>query len=1793
MSTKHNKRATIVAILSLLLAISALPLSDHTLAFAEAAQQEGESQRAAGQDGTGSQEDAGTADSEVESDTTPALVSDENDAREAQVFDANSYIKNLKLTLTSGETTKSYEAASGETIDTRADFPDGLSRTASYSSTIVLDTKSMLEAQGKYPFVTGDTVTCRVPDLIRLTQGTTSGRLRDTTADWDGEHNGVGDYSVSQDADGNNILTIKYDDGYIAEKNGKILSTTVRISGGFDTSSKTTESFYTDLIFGDATVKATFSKLEIIRNLSIEKTGTVNEDGICNGYSSPAYLRKGSADISDDGYLTYSVAVKAGSDNTYKLTNVCVTDLFDSDSQSKIDLSTMQLVSVINDGVDTTSKASALYDADGKVNGWNIGDLGIDCSATVTFKVKINKSGITDAVDAAKAVDGSSDALDARTIKNTATATADETEPVTDDYSTYVENYLQVVKSTSSYDWTTQSQLFKVTVTSPSDNRYTMHNVPIYDYLTSYLDAKYYKESGIKSISVKHSDGTTETLTFSDFKQDTTHSWHAKISEIKPGDMVTVTTYLTFSDEYWTRYANAGQVGDIYQRCNRVYVGNVGGEGYESPDLNDVYSYSYFLVYKNVLVKNSPNIKSDGTVNWVITGNERATSATPSNVAGLVLNDTLGPNQEFEDGTASVVFYNQDGSVAGRDTIELTAGSTAFTYTIPEKYGTCEYRISYTSKITDWETYVGPAKKYSNTVNGWTSYTTERSRVASMDKAFVEQADNWSKWETKIYSELTDGDTYVDTSRNGKNYMYFTQEDLDDISLTIDGVDVDSNLYQIEFNDTATGDQHVSYKITFKGDVSVTKDGTTVTPSSSTPLVISYKAHMVNPGNGSRDYYNDAKLTAGSVVDTDYDYCRRNKSTEITKAVDKSSSGSITWYVRSNYYGYSGQPDGTCTITDTIPAGLTYEGITVKSSVNYGKLESATPVVNEDGTTTLTIKVSGLKHDEVCKAHPNDHNGSYEFQFYINTKISDPEYLYGSTSKTFSYVNQISLNDRYGNLKTATATANIKHAAINKTMEYNESIAPYAQFSILANKDKVDLNANGDTVGIVDVTSKTLSVDTKSISVVDATTGDTVDFTVDTSKMSENQLTIHVPDATYVKITYQAQVIGVAGQSVQVSNSAYYEAYKSISDENSIDESVVVLKSSGESESEPMVWLAKKNESAAALGGAQFKLESYDQATKQWKTLRTDITSTSSSTSKGLKIESLELDTLYRLVETQAPDGYVLDTTPHYFVLMRDSAPTVTYPDDVDADDVFVGTPGSVINAYNLPYTKVRFVKNSDDSVQLAGAQFSVYKVSSDGTVDTTPAQDADGNEVTFTSSSDAMNEFTLAPGTYQLVETKAPAGYEKSDPVTFVVAGNADRAVTVNGETVQSGTGDAIQGGVSVVDTTGKTSLEVAKVWDDAENQDGKRPTSVIVQLYADGEAVEGSSVELTEDNNWVASFADLSVMKAGQTISYSVKELDPETGEAVESGDTMSNGYKSTVSAVSGDVAGGAAENYSVSITNSYTPAKTSLTVSKVWDDAENQDGKRPTSVTVQLYADGEAQEGSTVELTEDNEWTATFEDIDVMKAGQTISYSVKELDPETGEAVESGDTMSNGYTVEVVADEDAEDGSHSVSITNSREPEKTTVSVTKMWSGDDESTRPASITVELLKDDEVIDSAVIEPNEDGEWTCEFTDLDKYEAGKEIEYTVKETEVPEGYTSELSGDKDSGFVITNTKVVEPTPETPSTPDNGSSKKTSKKSNSGIPQTGDQNALLTIVGAVGVLVLFAGIEMSRKLRKN
>jgi uncharacterized surface anchored protein len=342
---------------------------------------------------------------------------------------------------------------------------------------------------------------------------------------------------------------------------------------------------------------------------------------------------------------------------------------------------------------------------------------------------------------------------------------------------------------------------------------------------------------------------------------------------------------------------------------------------------------------------------------------------------------------------------------------------------------------------------------------------------------------------------------------------------------------------------------------------------------------------------------------------------------------------------------------------------------------------------------------------------------------------------------------------------------------------------------------------------------------------------------------------------------------------------------------------------------------------------------------------------------------------------------------------------------------------------------------------------------------------------------------------------------------------------------------------GFDVTNTHTPEEIDIrgVKTWDDTDNQDGKRPETITVNLLANG--VQMDSMEVTEADDWEYSFTNLPKYEAGEEIVYTITE------NTVEGYTQIINGFD---------------------ITNQYTPGQTAATVTKHWDDANNQDGIRPEIIEVQLTADGIAQ-GEPVELSAENNWTHTWTELDEMAAGEPIVYSVVEL------------TDVPEYET-TIHDEDH----GNIIITNSYTPELTEAAGTKTWEdGDDEAgIRPEKITVNLHANEKWIDS--VEVTEAGDWRYHFENLPKYEAGEEIVYTVKEDEV-EGYEATVEG-----YDITNTLIPvkeTPTPESKDETDDPGKGEATVEDKGGtddrLPDTATNIFQIILIGAA---LLFLGI---------
>ena len=379
---------------------------------------------------------------------------------------------------------------------------------------------------------------------------------------------------------------------------------------------------------------------------------------------------------------------------------------------------------------------------------------------------------------------------------------------------------------------------------------------------------------------------------------------------------------------------------------------------------------------------------------------------------------------------------------------------------------------------------------------------------------------------------------------------------------------------------------------------------------------------------------------------------------------------------------------------------------------------------------------------------------------------------------------------------------------------------------------------------------------------------------------------------------------------------------------------------------------------------------------------------------------------------------------------------------------------------------------------------------------------------------------------------------------------------------------------------------LSLTKEWEDDNNRDNKRPSSIKVKLTAKVNGTENTDLSKTEtlkaENGWKASWDNLPKYHDGKLVEYTIEEVN------------IPAGYTKTIT---GNVTDG------FNITNTYTPEKVQVSGSKNWNDDGNAAGTRPGSITIRLYANGSEIGHKTV--TEKDGWSWNWTglnryDTDHKEIGYTISedavdgytssisgYNVTntvnkpqvgsviltKVDATTGTALAGavfdlyranntkvgtyttnaggvlrvdGLTFGDYYFVETKAPEGYALESQraaftinatttvsapaSVRVTNKPVDEKIGVSAAKVW--DDENNtdgvRPSSVTFRLFADGVEIGSA--QASEANGWTVFFGNLPKTRNGAAISYAVKEDEVGNYYEAsyETGLGSDGSYVFT-----------------------------------------------------------------
>jgi len=215
--------------------------------------------------------------------------------------------------------------------------------------------------------------------------------------------------------------------------------------------------------------------------------------------------------------------------------------------------------------------------------------------------------------------------------------------------------------------------------------------------------------------------------------------------------------------------------------------------------------------------------------------------------------------------------------------------------------------------------------------------------------------------------------------------------------------------------------------------------------------------------------------------------------------------------------------------------------------------------------------------------------------------------------------------------------------------------------------------------------------------------------------------------------------------------------------------------------------------------------------------------------------------------------------------------------------------------------------------------------------------------------------------------------------------------------------------------------TVDVYVTWEDNNNADGMRPAGISVKVKKENTSSDyaSQSKNLTDDDQQKFEFSGMQVHDAnGDEIQYTY-DFDLSN---------QPNGASYSVSTDAAKTYGDMADGYHVTLTR--TVAKYddngNLEIELVWDDKDDQDRKRPASVTVQLYkqpSDGAitAKEGYAKTFSSTDSGNAlkhTFTNLDANELGQPITYTL-DVTSDLGSYSKTiaGNTVTVSYTPETL--------------------------------------------------------------------------------------------------------------------------------------------------------------------------------
>lgn len=399
-----------------------------------------------------------------------------------------------------------------------------------------------------------------------------------------------------------------------------------------------------------------------------------------------------------------------------------------------------------------------------------------------------------------------------------------------------------------------------------------------------------------------------------------------------------------------------------------------------------------------------------------------------------------------------------------------------------------------------------------------------------------------------------------------------------------------------------------------------------------------------------------------------------------------------------------------------------------------------------------------------------------------------------------AYDNKASLSID-GNISTATATRWFglsKNDILKKEYTYNQDTAPNVRYKITVNEGAIKLN-EGKDIELVDEMGSALDYYMNSLTI----NGKRANSKQVSYDEMNHVLTIMIPDEEKIVLEYEATVNLPVGDDNNALNETNAYNKCSLRGKGNVSEFETrvnlkgkVFESSGSSTGKGVsikLYKCDKNDQTDALEKAKFSCSevTYDS---NFETTATKLKAEGETLPTGyLTFSGLSRNVLYRIVETEAPDNYKLDATPHYFIFKGNSEEN--YPEAIkEGDNTYPVTlidKTQAMHFYTISNEKGTTKENTIEiskidaqtKSELKNAHLSIINKDTNETV-----------KSWITGENNNPGKVKLEPGTYVLKETKAPEGYMVADDITFVVdndgniVGNDQNTIIMEDKHIEKG---------------------------------------------------------------------------------------------------------------------------------------------------------------------------------------------------------------------------------------------------------------------------------------------------------------------------------------------------------------------------------------------------------------------